>query len=164
MKKCKLCNKQIIDKKHKDRIYCSHSCASIDMVRKPSQGFQKGHPSYSKKGRFGIGNIPHNKGIVGYQNKGTFQKGHEPLLMQDGELNSQWKGDAVGYSGLHSWVRKNLGTPSICEHCNDSTKSRYEWANKSHKYKRDTSDWIRLCCSCHQKYDRASGRYEAHLN
>jgi len=28
-----------------------------------------------------------------------------------------------------------------------------QWANKDHKYKRDISDWMRLCAKCHTHYD-----------
>lgn len=30
---------------------------------------------------------------------------------------------------------------------------RYEWANISGEYKRDRSDWVMLCPSCHRKID-----------
>ena len=66
-----------------------------------------------------------------------------------------WKGDKVGYYGLHSWVRKKLGQPTKCRHCDkDGLKGlKIHWANKSHEYKRDLNDWLRLCVSCHKKYD-----------
>lgn len=64
-----------------------------------------------------------------------------------------WKGNKVGKGGLHSWVKKHLGTPNKCEHCNTTTAKCYDWANKSQTYKRDLTDWIRLCRSCHAKYD-----------
>lgn len=42
------------------------------------------------------------------------------------------------------------------KHCEDcgKQKGRIEWANKSHKYKRDVKDWISLCKPCHGKYDK----------
>lgn len=67
-----------------------------------------------------------------------------------------FKGDKAGYQALHIWVRKALGTPQKCEHCNNTELGhrQYQWANKSHEYKRMLSDWIRLCIKCHIKYDR----------
>lgn len=67
----------------------------------------------------------------------------------------KWKGDDVKYHGLHHWVAKKLGTPNTCEHCGKSgLKGRQiHWANKSHQYKRDLNDWIRLCRMCHATYD-----------
>lgn len=65
---------------------------------------------------------------------------------------SLWKGDKVGYSGLHKWVQNQLGKAKRCEF-NLEHKGKFEWANKSHKYKRILSDWLQLCNLCHQKYD-----------
>ncbi len=72
-----------------------------------------------------------------------------------GENSGQWRGDKVGYGGLHVWVRKQLGKPDTCVNCNKSGLSgrKIHWANKSHQYKRDLTDWLRLCVSCHKAYD-----------
>lgn len=75
---------------------------------------------------------------------------------QSEEKNSCWKGDKVGYVGLHRWVRRHLGTPKKCENCgkDDFTSNRQiHWANKSRKYFRKLDDWIRLCVFCHKAYD-----------
>jgi len=74
-----------------------------------------------------------------------------------GEKNHSWKGDNVGYYGIHNWVKRELGKPQKCEHCGDTSKRKYEWANKDHKYKRALEDWIRLCTKCHKKYDKERG-------
>jgi len=58
------------------------------------------------------------------------------------------------YGTLHAWVRRNFGTPSICEHCGDTTSKKFEWANISGKYTMSRKDWARLCCQCHRRYDR----------
>lgn len=78
-------------------------------------------------------------------------KGHEGMRK---EANPSWKGDDVGYSGLHEWVKQKLGKPSRCDHCKSTTEKCYDWANKSHHYKRELSDWLRLCRKCHKKYDK----------
>lgn len=77
-------------------------------------------------------------------------------VLGKGESHPSWKGSGVGYAGLHKWVKVQLGQPLKCEFCGveDVQKSRYEWANKSRLYYRDISDWIRLCISCHRKYDK----------
>jgi hypothetical protein len=77
-----------------------------------------------------------------------------PELSQ--EKNAQWKGGDVGYRGLHIWVNNMLGKPDTCEHCGKSglIGQRIHWANKSHQYKREISDWLRLCASCHKEYDK----------
>lgn len=81
-----------------------------------------------------------------------FQKGHK-LYAQ--EKSSNWKGNEVKYSGLHIWVRKYLGKHDTCEHCGKTglKGKKIHWANKSRKYQRNLEDWIRLCASCHSKYD-----------
>lgn len=71
---------------------------------------------------------------------------------QSGENSPVWKGDKVGYDGIHSWVRRNKGKPNKCSFCKSIEK--IEWANKSHKYKRDLDDWISLCHKCHFQYDK----------
>lgn len=90
-------------------------------------------------------NTEFKKGIV------PWDKGVErPEIMN--ERNPNWKGDKVGYMALHAWVGRKLGKPSYCTHC-FKTEGKFEWANKSGEYKRDLDDWIRLCKSCHNKYD-----------
>ena len=75
-----------------------------------------------------------------------------------GKLNGKWKGDKVGYEGIHSWIARQLGKPEKCEHCGKDGDGRYEWCNKDHKYRRNTEDWMRLCPSCHRKYDRKNNK------
>src|SRR3990167_7513980 len=73
-----------------------------------------------------------------------------------GENHYNWKGDKVGYSGLHYWVNRCLGKPEKCYNCKTITAKRYEWANKGHKYKRTLDNWLRLCSTCHKRYDGIS--------
>lgn len=81
-----------------------------------------------------------------------FWKAHN----QNGNKHWNWQGDSISYKGLHLWVHKTLGSSSRCEHCGFQSNSnrKIHWANKSHQYKRETSDWLRLCVSCHKKYDK----------
>jgi hypothetical protein len=69
--------------------------------------------------------------------------------------NFRWKGEDVGYRGLHYWVESQLGKPDICEHCgkNGLKGRQIHWANISGQYKREITDWIRLCSYCHMVYD-----------
>lgn len=70
-----------------------------------------------------------------------------------GENHPNWKGDNVGYQGVHQWVRKMMGAPRICIHCHTTQSKSYDWANVSGEYRRELSDWIRLCRKCHNRYD-----------
>ena len=70
-----------------------------------------------------------------------------------GEKNYAWKGDAVGYHGLHQWVIKQLGSPMKCANCLTTTAKKFEWCSINHEYKRELSNWVRLCTRCHRNYD-----------
>lgn len=74
-----------------------------------------------------------------------------------------WKGDKVKYSGIHMWIRWHFGKADRCENRQDkiltfecSRKSKnYQWALiKGKKYLRRRKYFIKLCASCHKKYDR----------
>lgn len=69
------------------------------------------------------------------------------------EANPSWKGEDVGYHGIHKWVARKLGAPKECSHCGSTSKRKYEWASIGHTYERDISKWIRLCTECHRKFD-----------
>ena len=71
------------------------------------------------------------------------------------ENTNRWKGNNVGYRGLHIWVENNLGKPHICRYCGrkDLRHRQYQWANIDKKYKRNLNDWIRLCVKCHKAFD-----------
>lgn len=85
------------------------------------------------------------------------QKMKEAFL---GEKSLNWKGDKVGYHGLHYWVRNVLGKPDKCQNCGKGglTGRKINWANKSGEYKREITDWIRLCISCHRLFDNGKIR------
>ena len=137
-KKCLTCDKEIYVKRCliKRKKYCSRSCLGQNtdlargLVEKNTSAWNKG-----KKLHYDVW----NKGLKGYGK---------------GEKNGMWKGDKVGYSGLHKWVISRLGKAVKCEECGEN-KKRVEWANKSHEYRRVLEDWRQLCCSCHYAYDRA---------
>ncbi len=86
-----------------------------------------------------------DKRLIGNRNGKLFYKG------QFDELQPNWKGDSVSYGGLHKWLLRRKIKTNICEHCGDSKKT--QWANKDGQYKRELSDYIELCSSCHKYYD-----------
>jgi hypothetical protein len=67
------------------------------------------------------------------------------------KLNPMWKGDAVGYSSLHEWIRSNKLKPKLCEIC--KKQPPYDLANISGNYMRNTHDFQWLCRSCHMASD-----------
>ena len=72
------------------------------------------------------------------------------------EKHPLWKGENVSYRCLHMWVHRKLGKPMLCEFCGKekTTVKSIHWANKSHNYLRNLTDWISLCVHCHKAYDR----------
>jgi len=72
------------------------------------------------------------------------------------ENTIDWSLDRIGYVRLHKWVRRQIGKPNLCSNCNDGTRATkdYHWANISKLYKKDVTDWIRLCAKCHSRWDR----------
>lgn len=128
--------------------------------------YQKGHVSWLKgtKGLFKHSNESKKKismnnarNIKGKKHSlnaiEKIKRARKNQIIFNGEKSHLWKGDDVGYGGLHAWVRRELGTPKHCANCQTSTSKKYEWANLSHSYKRELSDWIRLCTKCHINYD-----------
>lgn len=124
--------------KWEKRKFCSAKCCNS----RPNKGqYKDGHP--------------------GHPNSHSFKKGSKVgektrFKSEDvtGEKNPNWKGNTVGYSALHLWVKRWLGKPSKCEHCGKTVKGvGIHWANRTGEYKRDLNDWLRLCSKCHREYD-----------
>jgi hypothetical protein len=72
---------------------------------------------------------------------------HNKGAYSNGMKNPNWKGDNVGYSGVHKWVRQHKPKPDFCEEC--GIKPPYDLANISGEYKRDVTDYKWLCRKCH---------------
>lgn len=72
---------------------------------------------------------------------------------QRGDKSKKWKGDNAKKMAMHQWIERIMGKPKKCEHCGTTAAKKYEWANKNHTYLRDIGDYVRLCTSCHRKYD-----------
>lgn len=65
------------------------------------------------------------------------------------------KEDLSKYNSTHMWLYRHFGKASKCEHCGNKEAKQYEWANISGKYKRERTDFLELCQSCHSKMDNA---------
>jgi hypothetical protein len=72
-------------------------------------------------------------------------------VVAKGKKHHNWKGDDVGYSSLHEWIRRNKPKPDVCEMCNCFKPK--EISNISGEYKRDIDDYQWLCVLCHSYYD-----------
>jgi hypothetical protein len=136
-------------KPNKHCLICNKAFYAPRWLIKQSGAKYCSHPCYwqSKKG-----NTPWNKGI-----KGSVKPNAGSFLPQE----RTFKGTMEEYKALHYWVSKELGKPKKCQLCGIEEKRRYHWANKSHTYKQDLSDWIRLCVPCHIRYDQRKRGYAA---
>lgn len=84
----------------------------------------------------------------------------KPRPSVQGVNHWKWRGDDVGYAGVHQWIAKVKPKTGICEHCGYVTfltpgrkGARTEYANLSGDYRRELSDWKELCSVCHKYYD-----------
>lgn len=81
-----------------------------------------------------------------------------------GAESNAFKGDAVGYKGLHSWIRVHWGTPDYCERCKCTKPPKayqshwFEWANVTGVYNRERENWQRLCLPCHHHEDAVNAK------
>lgn len=59
------------------------------------------------------------------------------------------------YDKVHYWLRKNYGSPKICELEDCPKKSKtFDWAlKKGKRHEKIRDNYIRLCRQCHTKYD-----------
>jgi hypothetical protein len=79
-------------------------------------------------------------------------------------LNAFWKGDDVGYTGMHDRLRSWFGSASdrLCAVCGGSAAQwSYDHADPDEKaspygpYSVDTDHYRALCVPCHKRFDLA---------
>lgn len=140
--RCAICSKRFyisksrIGKKKLCSLKCSGAYRRSELL---GNTYAKGHIAWNK----------------GYSKSGFGLYSQNRIELR-GKKHPSWNGNKVDYSTLHQWVRRYLGKPDTCEHCNTSDLSgrQIHWANKSGSYKRRLDDWIRLCAPCHKKFDQ----------
>lgn len=163
---CGVCLKEFKTSK-KNRKNCSKECLA-STLRGKKIPWLKGFTSetakiygFQKNNEYGFakGYKPWNKGLqVGTSGMAGKKHKQESKDKISGERNKNWKGDKAGHHSIHTWVRTRLGTPQECEHCGTTSANFFDWANKSGEYKREITDWLRLCRKCHSDYDRENGK------
>jgi len=83
---------------------------------------------------------------------------NNPRIHRSGSNNNLWLGEKVGYCGIHDWLRAKYGSATFCENkeCKGISPN-YEWAKlKEKSYQRRRGNFVRLCRSCHRKYDKSN--------
>ncbi len=92
------------------------------------------------------------KCIVKCQNiKITTEQRAKLSLTKLGKNNPMWKGDDIGYQGIHARVKLYKIKPLRCEDCNEIKP--LDLANISQEYKLDLDDWEWICRKCHMIKD-----------
>ena len=75
--------------------------------------------------------------------------------------NDYWKGDEVGYHGLHGYLKRHNPKPENCQFCEKKTNA-LDLANIDGVYKRDMKHFKYICRSCHNSFDgkvKSLGQY-----
>ena len=78
-------------------------------------------------------------------------KDNKKSISKIGDRNPMWKGNHVGYTALHNWIKRRFPKPELCSNCN--SRKAIDLANISQEYKRDVFDWEWLCRKCHMEKD-----------
>lgn len=112
----------------------------------------KARPELAEK-RAGVGNPMYGKKMT-EETKAKMRAAHAKRLQTHNYTD--FKAGRTQYVDVHKWAYRYWGAPMTCEFCNETKQSNYSihWANISGEYKRERSDWLRLCAKCHYHYDR----------
>lgn len=73
-----------------------------------------------------------------------------------------WKGDKVGYAGVHYWIKTHYPKPSLCEDC--KSRPAIHAACITGNYTRDIKNWKYLCQSCHFRRDGVFDKLHAPID
>lgn len=92
--------------------------------------------------------------------KDAYKTGKKKVVLMFETDNPAWMGDRAGYYAIHKWIESRFGKPRKCEICKSTKKRKYEWASIDHRYKRDRLNFMRLCTSCHRKWDIENNNYQ----
>lgn len=137
-------HKQKISKAHMDMKPSEETKLKMKLNHKGMLG-----KHHSKKAKQKI-SMNHARPMLG---KKLSEEAKQKLVESNsGEKHWNWKGEHVGYSGVHTWVKKNKPKINYCEVCG-SVNKRLEISNISGEYKRDINDYNWLCSRCHKYRD-----------
>jgi hypothetical protein len=154
---CKICGKEFYCPPSRKAVgcgqFCSNKCKGSFKKGKVDENltykFPKGNTPWNKnKGRAVINCIQCNKLISVLKTQGT-----KFCSKKCASENLRQRVQNPSYSTIHDRIRKDYGTPSLCEFCGTTQSKKFEWANLSGEYKHDRADWMRLCCVCHRRLD-----------
>lgn len=79
-----------------------------------------------------------------------------------GENNPAYKGDEVGYTQLHTWIKKQFPKPEFCMLCKKEEPK--ELACITGIYNRELKNWAWFCFRCHKEWDNIRERRKIKMN
>lgn len=81
----------------------------------------------------------------------------QPRRFIKGHSRGAFKGNAAGYTAIHTYLRKYFPKSGICDECGKPAV-RTEYALiKGREYSRNRDDYRELCKPCHNRYDETGG-------
>lgn len=182
IKKCLVCGKKFAKKvneslkdwnnRHK---FCSRKCSAKYHYKEKLEKHQftkERHyipPTVIKKGQrlspkteFKKGHKTWNKGR--HWTKKERQKISDSLPKRFEQDAPMWKGENAGYHAKHIYIVKKYGHSKKCEYCgiegkyifskNGRKRWSIDWANKTGRYSRNIEDYIGLCRTHHNRFDK----------
>lgn len=134
---CLMLSKTVENRLSVEFIYCGCNCGLT-------------RPKYDERLRI-------RKFIKGHQykkeNNPMWKKKHVAIT---NEKHPQWRGDKVGYNGLHAWIRRHMSKPTLCPMCLKSPAR--DLANITGMYTREFKNWAYFCHKCHFAFDNVGIR------
>lgn len=160
-KVCINCKKEYTpgSRNYKRAKFCSSACSLKTWRRNNPEHNKRIKMEWRRKHGVLRRGSPEHREAVSRQLKGTTLSDETKERISGsalrGSIHHAWKGEYVSYRALHKWVERYLGKPGDCIDCGASGLSgrKIHWSNVSGKYRRDLSDWQRLCAKCHKAYD-----------
>lgn len=146
MKKiCQQCNREF-QKQYNTSIrvfmlqkFCGRKCFGIS-----TKGIKHPHTEETKV-KIGLANKGNTSGLENGK-KTRFKSVEVSAYNKVGGINQ--------YRNIHRWVEKMLGKPEQCSKCGKiGYRKQMHWANISKEYRKELSDWMRLCVKCHYEFD-----------
>lgn len=176
LNQCTFC-KNYFESERKAKKFCTHECYSKNKLGSKLSAQVRLNMSLAHKalkfnaGRFKKGETPPNSVL--------FKKGHTPWniglhvkLATNGFKvgNVPWnkgkkfstKQKPKGYGTIHGWIARHYGKATKCQnkYC-QHLSAHYQWALlKGKVYEKNIDNFVMLCGSCHQRYDKNSKNFK----
>ena len=80
----------------------------------------------------------------------------QPVRFIKGHGRNAFKGDAAGYTAIHTHLRKYFPKSGVCDECGETKRTEYALI-KGREYSRNREDYRELCKLCHNRYDEIGG-------